>query len=149
MSDCNSKNPLRLEDRLCFALYSTSRLITKKYATILADMDITYPQYLSLLVLWEQDGITIKTLAQYLELEPATTTPLVQRLVKLGLVKRERSKQDERRVHIYLTDKGKDYREKALKVPHALRCALNTDEDQINALLTQIKAFKNNANSAS
>ncbi len=148
MSDCNSQNPLRLEDQLCFALYSTSRLITKKYAAILADMDITYPQYLSLLVLWEQDGITIKTLAQYLELEPATATPLVQRLEKLDLIKRKRSKQDERRVHIFLTDKGKRYREKALQVPHDLSCALNANADEAEALLAQVKAFKAKASSA-
>lgn len=135
-------NPLRLSDQLCFALYSTSRAITKQYASILSDLGVTYPQYLSLLALWEQDGLTIHELGRLLELEGATTTPLVKRMEKLGLVRRERSTEDERRVHIFLTEKGKAARKKALKVPEALGCALGVDNAQAMKLIKQMDKLK-------
>lgn len=136
-------NPLRLADQLCFALYSTSRAITKQYATLLSDMGITYPQYLSLLALWEKDGLTVHELARLLELEGATTTPLVKRLEKLGLVRRERSTEDERRVHVFLTKKGRSFREKALGVPEALGCALDMDAKRAIQLIKQMHRIKN------
>lgn len=135
-------NPLRLSEQLCFALYSTSRAITKKYASLLSDLGVTYPQYLSLMALWERDGLTINELGRLLELEGATTTPLVKRLEKLGLVRRERSAKDERRVHIFLTDKGKSYRERALSVPETLGCALGIDDLQAKRLIKQMRKLK-------
>ena len=136
-------NPLRLSEQLCFALYSTSRAITKKYASLLDDLGVTYPQYLSLMALWERDGLTINELGRLLELEGATTTPLVKRLEKLDLVRRERSAEDERRVHIFLTDKGKSYRERALSVPEALGCAMDIDDLQAKRLIKQMQKLKN------
>lgn len=115
-------NPLLLHDQLCFALYATSRAITKKYSEPLADLGVTYPQYLSLLILWETDGITIQDLATKLEIKGATATPLVQRLEKLGLVNRKRDTKDERRVRIMLTTKCKQLREKALAMPPMIGC---------------------------
>lgn len=135
-------NPLRLDDQLCFALYSASRAVTKAYANILSDLGVTYPQYIALLVLWEQDGLTVHKLARDLELDGATTTPLVQRLEKLGLVDRKRSSEDERRVHIFLTTKGKRLRKKALAVPDAIRCAINVSPDNTMALLDHLKELK-------
>ncbi len=138
----NEHNPLRLSDQLCFALYSTSRAITKQYASLLRELGVTYPQYLSLLALWEQDGLSIQELGRLLELEGATTTPLVKRMEKLGLVRRERSSEDERRVHIFLTAKGKSCREKALRVPEELGCALGIDSDQAVTLIKQMHKLK-------
>ena len=135
-------NPLRLSDQLCFALYSTSRAITKRYASLLSELGVTYPQYLSLLALWEQDGLSIQELGRLLELEGAPTPPLVKRLEKLGLVRRERSTEDERRVHIFLTDKGKSYRENALRVPEELGCALEIDSAEAMKLIKQMKKLK-------
>lgn len=136
-------NPLKISDQLCFALYSTSRAITKQYAILLQDLGVTYPQYLALLALWEKDGLTVQELARILELEGATTTPLLQRLEKLDLVSRQRSSEDERRVHVFLTRKGKGLRAKALKVPEALGCALGIDEKRARKIISQLNEIKN------
>jgi len=133
---------LKIEDQLCFALYSTSRAITKQYSILLKDLGVTYPQYLALMVLWKKDGILIQELAQALELDSATTTPLVKRLEKLELVVRERSTTDERRVHIYLTEKGQSHYKKALEIPHALGCATGLTEETATALIKEMKAIK-------
>lgn len=133
---------LKLEDQLCFALYSASRVITKQYKVLLEEIGVTYPQYLALIVLWQQDGILIQELAKALELEPATTTPLVQRLEKLNLVTRQRSLEDERRVHIYLTEAGQQQYKKALGIPHALGCATGLNEETAKMLINEMKAIK-------
>lgn len=133
---------LRLEDQLCFALYSTSRAITKQYKILLEEIGVTYPQYLALIVLWQQDGILIQELASALELEPATTTPLVQRLEKLDLVTRQRSSEDERRVHIFLTEKGRQHYKKAVNIPHALGCATGLNVETATMLINEMKAIK-------
>lgn len=86
MQTSDDKKTLSLNNQLCFALYATSRAFTKKYSNLLSDMGVTYPQYLSLLALWETNGLTVQELAARLEIEGATTTPLVQRLEKLGCV---------------------------------------------------------------
>ncbi len=135
-------NPLRISDQLCFALYSTSRAITKQYAILLRDLGVTYPQYLALLALWEKDGLAVQELARILELEGATTTPLLQRLEKLDLVSRQRSSEDERRVNVFLTKKGKGLRAKALKVPEALGCALGVDDKRAHKLIAQMNELK-------
>ncbi|MGQ7847212.1 MarR family winged helix-turn-helix transcriptional regulator [Granulosicoccus sp. 3-233] len=126
---------LLLQDQLCFALYSTSRAITRQYSKLLADLGLTYPQYLAMLVLWEGDGITIQAMASRLQLEGATTTPLIQRLEKLGLVSRVRSRDDERRVMIHLTDKGHDLYRRALGIPASIQCAIGVDEKSARSLM--------------
>ncbi len=133
---------LRLEDQLCFALYSTSRAITRQYVSLLEDLGVTYPQYLTLLVLWKQDGLLVQEIAAALELEPATTTPLVQRLEKLGLVSRQRSSEDERRVHVFLTPKGRKLYKKALDIPHGLGCATGVDAKRAQKLLAELNKIK-------
>ncbi len=133
---------LRLEDQLCFALYSTSRAITKQYALLLSEMGITYPQYLVLMVLWSRDGLLVSEVAKALELEPATTTPLIQRLEKQGLVDRKRSSEDERRVHVFLTGKGRSFYQEALKIPHALGCATGVTPETAAKLIAETQAIK-------
>lgn len=133
---------LKLEDQLCFALYSTSRAITKQYAILLKDLGVTYPQYLALIVLWEFDGLLVQELARALELDAATTTPLVQRLEKLDLVKRQRSAADERRVQVFLTEKGKQQYQKALSIPQALGCATGLTEATAKKLIAETQAIK-------
>lgn len=134
---------LNIEDQLCFALYSTSRAITKHYAPLLEAMGVTYPQYLTLMVLWTQDGLTIREVADRLELEAATTTPLVQRLEKLGLVSRQRSTEDERRVNVFLTTKGKRYYQKARPIPEAARCSVGVSKTKAKELISEMRAIKN------
>ena len=144
MEPCTTdvKGLLRLEDQLCFALYSTSRAITKQYAVILDEMEITYPQYLTLMVLWRRDGLLVQEIAASLEVDQATATPLVQRLEKLGLVDRRRSTEDERKVHVFLTKKGKDLYNDARSVPHALGCAIGVDDEKARKLIAESNAIK-------
>ncbi len=140
----SSDNQLKIDYQLCFSLYSTSRAITKQYAVLLKELEVTYPQYLVLLILWESDGLSIQDIAKKLELEGATTTPLIQRMEKLELVSRQRSSEDERRVHVHLTQKGKKLREKAKGVPSALGCALDIDEAAAQKIISQMNELKNN-----
>lgn len=102
----NNKN-LLLKNQLCFALYAATNSITRVYRPKLDKVGITYPQYLVLLVLWEFDGLTIKELATRLRLNSAMITPLVKRLEKIELISRKRNSEDERKVNVFLTTKGK------------------------------------------
>ena len=99
--------PMKLNDQLCFALYATSIAITRTYKPMLDAMGLTYPQYLVLAVLGEDDGATIGTIAGRLTLKPSTVTPPVQRLEHAGLVRRQRSTADERQVQVWLTPPGR------------------------------------------
>jgi DNA-binding MarR family transcriptional regulator len=99
--------PIPLDAQLCFAIYSTTIALNRMYKPILDGFGITYPQYLTLAVLWEQDGQTIGALAERLALESSTITPLVKRLEASGFVRRERNPDDERQVRVTLTPKGK------------------------------------------
>lgn len=133
---------LCIEDQLCFALYSLSRALTKQYSSLLKDMGVTYPQYLALLVLWQGDGISIQQIATRMELEQATTTPLIQRLEKLGLVSRIRSTADERRVEVFLTTTGRRLFKKALDVPNQIGCIAGVSHDTATMLIKEINAIK-------
>lgn len=97
----------KLENQLCFPLYAASRLVTKCYQPVLDDLGITYPQYLVLMVLWEQDQVSLSVLAEKLMLQSNTLTPLLKRMQETGLIDRVRSQQDERSIVISLTDKGR------------------------------------------
>jgi len=108
---------LKLENQLCFPLYAASRLIIRQYQPYLDELGITYPQYLVLLVLWEKDAISVNDIGKKLILNTNTVTPLLKRMEKQELVHRERSKEDERKVVIKLTTKGKNMQEIASKIP--------------------------------
>lgn len=99
-----------LDGQLCFSLYSTSIAINRLYKPMLDELGVTYPQYLVLSTLWEADGQTITAIADRLALEPSTITPLVKRLEVAGFVTRERNAEDERKVQVFLTPKGKRLR---------------------------------------
>ncbi|MBY5933508.1 MarR family transcriptional regulator [Tateyamaria omphalii] len=142
MADALEKTPPLLDQQLCFALYSTSRAITKVYADLLHDLGLTYPQYLAMLVLWEKDGLSIQEIADRLQLEGATTTPLIQRIVRLGLVEKRRSTTDERRLGVFLTEEGRSLGARASDVPEQLGCALNISETKARALLAEIKELR-------
>lgn len=144
MATTDDENPLKLSNQLCFALYATSRAFTKKYGALLDDLGVTYPQYLSLMALWESDGLSVQELASQLEVEGATATPIVQRLEKLGLVDRKRDTQDERRVCIHLTTKGKAVRKKALHVPPAIGCAVNISDKDANSMIAKLDTIRKN-----
>ena len=109
--------PLHLEDQLCFALYAASRAMTAAYAPMLDALDLTYPQYLVLLVLWDHDGERVSGIGDRLQLDSATLTPLLKRLEARGLVERRRSAADERVVEVFLTTEGKRLKRRAADIP--------------------------------
>jgi DNA-binding MarR family transcriptional regulator len=109
--------PLALDKQLCFALYAASRAMTATYRPRLDPLGLTYPQYLVLLALWERDGRSVGDLCTALELDSGTLSPLLKRLETAGLVRRERSVADERRVEVTLTDRGRELREEVCDIP--------------------------------
>lgn len=111
---------LKLENQICFPLYSVSRLITRAYKPYLDTMGLTYPQYLVLLVLWEKDAQTVNEIGKKLLLNTNTLSPLIQRMQKNDLVVRTRSSEDERMVMVSLTSKGLSYKEEAKNIPKDL-----------------------------
>lgn len=108
---------LKLENQICFPLYAASRLITRGYQPHLEKLGITYPQYLVLMVLWEEDGITVNDIAAKLILNTNTVTPLLKRMEGMGIISRRRSMADERKVLITLTEKGRKMRDEAAAIP--------------------------------
>ena len=115
--------PLRLDEHLCFALYSASLAMDQLYRRLLRDLGLTYPQYLTMLVLWERDGIGVSEIGARLFLDSATLTPLLKRLEAAGLVRRTRSTEDERSVLVSLTPAGRALRVAAADVPVQVACA--------------------------
>jgi len=113
---------LRLDNQLCFALYAASKAVTQAYQPLLAELGITYPQYLALLVLWEKDHLLVKEIGDRLELDSGTLTPLLKRLENQGLVVRERQQDDQRQVRIRLSSAGRALERKALSIPKQLAC---------------------------
>ena len=135
MPELDPCSELELDHQLCFALYSTSLMMTKVYKPLLKELALTYPQYLTMLVLWQEDGITVGTLSKRLLTDPGSLTPLLKRLEGDRLIIRRRSTQDERVVELFLTDKGRSLREKARHVPS---CIVNASEKSVETL-TQLK----------
>ena len=121
------RDPLQLDDQLCFALYNASRALTRAYAPLLEPLGLTYPQYLVLLVLWERDGLPVKEVGERLALDSGTLTPLCKRLEQQGLVERRRGEDDERIVRIFLSPEGRALRGKARKIPTDLACRAGYD----------------------
>ncbi|AQT78897.1 MarR family transcriptional regulator [Mycolicibacterium litorale] len=124
----------RLDDQLCFALYSASRAVTAAYRPLLAELDLTYPQYLVLLVLWEEGRANVGRLCERLHLDSGTLSPLLKRLETVGYVARERSAEDERRVDVVLTTAGKRLQGKAACIPERLLAVSDMSLDEIVAL---------------
>jgi DNA-binding MarR family transcriptional regulator len=131
-------DPLSLDLQLCFALYSAQRAIVQAYQTELAPLGITYPQYLVLLVLWEEDGATVTRLGERLHLDSGTLTPLTKRLEAQGLVDRVRSSDDERRVEIHLTKPGAELKKRARNIPVVMFCKAKLPMPEMTALRTAL-----------
>lgn len=134
--------PRTLDGQLCFALYSANLAMGKLYRQLLAGLDLTYPQYLVMLVLWEGDGITVSELGERLFLDSATLTPLLKRLQAAGMVQRTRGTHDERQVIVTLTDEGRALREKAGQVPVDVFCATGCEIDEVVGLKSQLEKLR-------
>ncbi len=157
MSECLKPVPgataggdgLLLDQQLCFALYAASRAVVQSYQPYLEPLQLTYPQYLVMLVLWECDGVTVKAIGERLFLDSGTLTPLLKRLEASGFVSRTRSGLDERQVLIHLTTTGKALREQAVAMRGQMQCDFEAQlgeavgmKEQLQKLLGQLRNLK-------
>ena len=127
-----------LEDQLCFALYAASRAMTARYRPLLDAIGLTYPQYLVMMLLWEEDNQTVGQLGARLSLDSGTLSPLLKRLTTAGLVTRHRRVEDERSVAIVLTDAGRALRDKVDAISEEIICALDLDRDEFRDLKAKL-----------
>ena len=127
-----------LDDQLCFALYAASRAVTARYRPMLEAIGLTYPQYLVMMLLWEEDNQTVGQLGTRLSLDSGTLSPLLKRLTTAGLVTRHRRVEDERSVAIALTDAGRALRDKADAISEEIICALDLDRDEFRDLKAKL-----------
>ncbi|MCD6072016.1 MAG: MarR family transcriptional regulator [Microvirga sp.] len=135
-------SPLALSNQLCFAFYSVSHAFSRAYRQFLDPLGLTYPQYVVLLVLWEQDGLTVREIGDQLFLDSGTLTPLLKRLEAAGHIRRARDKQDERQVRISLTETGRALRDKAEEIPNQVGCVLGLPIDELRALTEQVAKLR-------
>ena len=126
---------LKLENQLCFPVYAASRLITREYQPHLDALGITYPQYLVLMVLWETDSVSVNEITTRLILNTNTITPILKRMEVQGIIIRERSKEDERKVIVTLTDFGKQLQEQAALIPEKLTAGLVSESLDVEGLM--------------
>ena len=148
MSSTTATDPLQLDQQLCFLVYRLHRGITDLYRPILAELGLTYPQYLAMLVLWEQSPVTVGQLGARLHLDSGTLSPLLKRLESAGLVTRTRSSADERSVEVTLTPAGRKLRSRAAHVPAAVGgCLVDSHDEaadvreQLTALLSRVDSL--------
>jgi DNA-binding MarR family transcriptional regulator len=125
---------LAIEKQLCFSLYSAANAIVRAYRPMLKELDLTYPQYLVMMVLWEYNGINVKVLGEKLHLDSGTLTPLLKRLEKKALLSRRRGEKDERVREIFLTQVGIDLKINAQNIPCAMFCKVNMPLDELLTL---------------
>ena len=128
-----------LEDQLCFALYAASRAMTARYRPMLDAIGLTYPQYLVMMLLWEEDNQTVGQLGTRLFLDSGTLSPLLKRLTTAGLVTRNRRLEDERSVSISLTDAGRALRDRAEAISGEIICALDLDREEFSELKAKLQ----------
>lgn len=141
MSAEEEHGDLLLAEQACFALYSASRAVTDVYRPLLAKLGLTYPQYLVLLVLWEDEPRSVKRIAEALLLDYGTVSPLLKRLEARGLVARRRSEEDERTVTVGLTDEGWALRREVLEVPATIGCAMGLGADERRELIATLRTL--------
>lgn len=133
---------LRLDNQLCFALYSASLAMTKLYKPLLDALQLTYPQYLVMLVLWETDGLSVSALGERLFLDSGTLTPLLKRMEASGLLRRQRSAQDERRVEVFVSPEGRVLKAKAISIPACVVAASGCPVPELMALTGQVQTLR-------
>ncbi len=137
---------LQLDNQLCFALYSATNSITRLYRSLLDDYDLTYPQYLVLLVLWEKDNVAIKEVMKRLKLDSGTLSPIIKRLQNAGLVEKVRSDKDERIVRLMLTDKSRQLEPAIAKVQEKVACQTGLSSSEFFELLDRLNQLASSLN---
>jgi DNA-binding MarR family transcriptional regulator len=143
-----SNKSLQLDNQLCFALYSSSLAMTKLYKPLLVELGLTYPQYLVMLVLWEQDALMVSALGDKLYLDSGTLTPLLKRLEVGGFILRQRAADDERRVLVTLTPTGRQLKQQAARIPACVLQATQCSRQTATALTQQINQLRDNLTTA-
>ena len=123
-------DPLKLENQLCFPLYACSKEIIRKYKPYLDEIDLTYTQYITMMVMWDKKSVNVKTLGECLFLDSGTLTPVLKKLESKGYITRERSEKDERNLVVSITDSGMKLRDKAIDIPQKMgSCVMLTPEE--------------------
>ncbi len=136
--DNKKYDSLKLDNQLCFPLYAVSRKIVKTYTPFLKPLGLTYTQYITLMVLWEEKEVKIKDLGERLYLDTGTLTPLLKKMEEGGLLKRERSMSDERVVNVSITKKGMELREKSLAIPKKVGSCINLSPKEMEILISML-----------
>ena len=135
MSD-QKYDALKLENQLCFPLYACAKEIVRKYTPFLNELDLTYTQYITMMVMWEHESISVKELGKYLFLDSGTLTPVLKSLEKKGFVDRKRSKEDERVLIVQVTEAGMKLRDAALDIPEKVSGCIQIDTEEAKTLYT-------------
>ncbi|WP_419868176.1 MarR family winged helix-turn-helix transcriptional regulator [Chryseobacterium sp. CT-SW4] len=139
----NKSESLKLDNQICFPLYAIAKEIIGLYRPILDKLDITYPQYLVLMVLWENDGLTVSHIGEKLLLDSGTLTPLLKRLENKGFIIRKRKQEDERVVEIFLTSNGRELKENACEVPNAIQKKIDIEKEDLLELKQIVQKILN------
>lgn len=139
---------LKLDNQLCFPLYAASRMITRLYQPLLAELNLTYTQYLILMVLWENDCLSVKIIGERLLLNSNTLTPVLKRMEQIELIKRTRSKEDERIVNVKLTEKGINLKTEARKIPYKMIESMDYPLEKVHELKILLDQFLDNLQSS-
>lgn len=137
---------LKLKNQLCFALYAATNAITRAYRTRLSQIGLTYPQYLVMMILWEKDGLTVKGLADHLQIDSSTITPLLKRLESTGFLFRQRSVTDERSVNVFLTESGRNIQASVADMQKGVACQTGLPESQFVELRSTLHQLVDNLN---
>ena len=141
--DTLKKEMLKLDNQLCFSLYATAKEIIRRYKPLLDNFDITYTQYITLLVLWERDGLLVKSLGERLYLDSGTLTPLLRKLESKGYILKKKDTKDSRETAVYLTDKGRELKEKIVVVPASMGACVKLESDDFLLLQRLLKKVRN------
>ncbi|MCE0555926.1 MarR family transcriptional regulator [Motilimonas sp. E26] len=142
----NESGELMLENQVCFSLYSAANAIIRAYRPLLEAIDLTYPQYLAMLVLWANNGINVKDMGAKLHLDSGTLTPLLKRLETKGLLDRKRGLTDERVREIWLTEAGKTLKTQAKSIPYTMFCKSELPVEELAALKATCDKLLSNIN---
>lgn len=140
----NGEEALKFDNQLCFLFYGISRALTRLYTPLLSPLGLTYPQYLVMLILWEEDHREVGQLTRKLMMDTGTVSPLLKRMEAGGLIKRSRQSKDERKVVVTLTEKGKKLKNKALNIPQLLFCKTGIDKEEVPALKKELQKLLKN-----
>lgn len=137
-------NPLLLENQICFPLYACAREVVKKYKPFLDEIGLTYTQYITMMVLWEEKKVTVKSLGERLRLDSGTLTPLLKKMELAGLVTRKRSQEDERNLEVSITQQGENLRQEAKEIPQKMGACINLSLEDAATLQRILTALLQN-----